>query len=215
MPKNIFFDLDGTIINSGTGITNALKYAFNREDLTIPPDYVLKKYIGPPLLESFAKYNDIAIGSDLSRNLLVDFQEYYGQTGWREMELYPQITTTLKKLKANNKRLFIATAKPQSFAVKIIDYLNLQKLFTRIYGSDLSETMSKADVIEHALEEENLHPENVVMVGDRSTDVLGAKANNVDTIGVLYGFGDRQELMEAGAIATVAQPRDLVKQVNL
>lgn len=215
MIKNIFFDLDGTIIDSAPGIIKALRYAYQQAALSVPDDSVLRKFIGPPLLESIEKYTKISPESELARQLLRGFQEYYGRSGWQEMRLYPQIVPVLKQLQQNGHRLYIATAKPQTFAKQIVDYLKIQQYFVNLYGTDLDEKMQKKDVIQRALKTEAISdPQQIVMVGDRDTDVLGAAANQVATIGVLYGFGTATELMQAGARALIKTPEQLIEQVS-
>lgn len=215
MIKNIFFDLDGTIIDSAPGIIKALRYAYQQAALSVPDDSVLRKFIGPPLLESIEKYTKISPESELARQLLRGFQEYYGRSGWQEMRLYPQIVPVLKQLQQNGHRLYIATAKPQTFAKQIVDYLKIQQYFVNLYGTDLDEKMQKKDVIQRALQTEAISdPQQIVMVGDRDTDVLGAAANQVATIGVLYGFGTATELTQAGARALIKTPEQLIEQVS-
>ena len=215
MIKNIFFDLDGTIIDSAPGIIKALRYAYQQAALSVPDDSVLRKFIGPPLLESIEKYTKISPESELARQLLRGFQEYYGRSGWQEMRLYPQIVPVLKQLQQNGHRLYIATAKPQTFAKQIVDYLQIQQYFVNLYGTDLDEKMQKKDVIQRALKTEAISdPQQIVMVGDRDTDVLGAAANQVATIGVLYGFGTATELTQAGARALIKTPEQLIEQVS-
>lgn len=215
MIKNIFFDLDGTIIDSAPGIIKALRYAYQQAALSVPDDSVLRKFIGPPLLESIEKYTKISPESELARQLLRGFQEYYGRSGWQEMRLYPQIVPVLKQLQQNGHRLYIATAKPQTFAKQIVDYLEIQQYFVNLYGTDLDEKMQKKDVIQRALKTEAISdPQQIVMVGDRDTDVLGAAANQVATIGVLYGFGTATELTQAGAKALIKTPEQLIEQVS-
>lgn len=215
MLKNILFDLDGTLVDSGEGIMNALRYAYHKENLAIPLDEVLRKFIGPPLMESFQKYSNIDPQSQLAHALLVDFQDFYDTTGWQQLQLYPQIVTLLQQLQQAGYRCYVTTAKPEPFAQKIIQNLQLDKYFQGIYGADLSEKMQKKDVIAQALKQEQItDPKTCVMIGDRDTDVLGARANDVATIGVLYGFGSLQELQTAGVIATIEQPLELLKQIG-
>ena len=106
MIKNIFFDLDGTIIDSAPGIIKALRYTYHQAALSVPDDSVLRKFIGPPLLESIEKYTKISPESELARQLLRGFQEYYGRSGWQEMRLYPQIVPVLKQLQQSGHRLY-------------------------------------------------------------------------------------------------------------
>lgn len=214
MLRNIFFDLDGTLVNSGLGIMNSLKFAYQTEGLAVPADSQLRKFIGPPLMESLAQYSRIPEHSELSTKLIADFQDYYGRQGWLELNLYPQITEMLAQLRQLGKQLFVATAKPENFARQILAELHLTDQFNGIYGADLSETMSKKEIIAQALTDNHLTAAETLMVGDRNTDVLGAKANQIATIGVLYGFGTAQELQQAGVIDLIEQPLDLVKKVQ-
>lgn len=215
MLKNILFDLDGTLVNSGEGIMNALRYAYNKENVAIPLDEILRKFIGPPLMVSFQKYSNIDPQSQLAQSLLSDFQDFYDTTGWQQLQLYPQIFTLLQQLQQEDYSCYVTTAKPEPFAQKIIQYFQLSKYFQGIYGADLSEKMQKKDVIAQALKHEHIiDSQTCVMVGDRDTDVIGAKANDVVTIGVLYGFGNLQELQTAGAIATIKQPLELLTRIG-
>ncbi|UQS82023.1 HAD hydrolase-like protein [Bombilactobacillus folatiphilus] len=213
MFENIFFDLDGTLINSGPGIMNSLKYAYQKAGLEVLADSVLKKFIGPPLADSLEKYSQIDAHSSLAKQLIADFQEYYGQKGWQELALYPEITQMLEQLLQNGKQLYITTAKPEKFAKQIINNLGLMSKFRGIYGADLSETMKKKDIIAQALRQNDLQSAQTIMIGDRNTDVFGAKANQVSTIGVLYGYGTAQELQMAGVVDLIAQPLELVEKV--
>lgn len=216
MLQNILFDLDGTIVDSGEGIMNALRYSYQKENLPVPLENVLRKFIGPPLVESFQKYSDIIPNSDLSQSLLADFQEFYNEKGWQQLSLYPQIIELLTKLQQKGCKAYIATAKPEPFAKKIISHLQLDNYFQGIYGADLSETMHKSDVIATAIRQAQLTDlQTTVMIGDRDTDVIGAAANNLKTIGVLYGFGTQEELENAGVIATIKQPLDLLSQIGV
>ncbi|MCO6540789.1 MAG: HAD hydrolase-like protein [Lactobacillus sp.] len=216
MLQNILFDLDGTIVDSGEGIMNALRYSYQKENLPVPLESVLRKFIGPPLVESFQKYSDIIPNSDLSQSLLADFQEFYNEKGWQQLSLYPQIIELLTKLQQKGCKAYIATAKPELFAKKIISHLQLDNYFQGIYGADLSETMHKSDVIAAAIRQAQLTDlQTTVMIGDRDTDVIGAAANNLKTIGVLYGFGTQEELENAGVIATIKQPLDLLSQIGV
>ena len=213
--KNIFFDLDGTIIDSGEGIINSLRYCYRQEKLSVPLDEVLRKYIGPPLIDSFQKYSNVDPENPLSQRLLANFQKFYTETGWKQLTIYPQVIDLLIALKEKGYRSFITTAKPEPHAIKIIDYLNLNSYFSGIYGADLSEEMPKSKIIATALRSEQItDPNDVIMVGDRDTDVLGAKANKINTIGVLYGYGTDNELKSSGAIATIEQPLDLINLIS-
>lgn len=216
MSENIFFDMDGTLIDSASGIIDSMAKAYKACGFEVPSDALLRKFIGPPLVESAEKYTDIWQGSEESKKLLHSFQDYYGSEGWKDITLYSGMEETLKNLVGNEKHLFITTAKPQKFADETVEYLGIGHFFEGVYGSDIEETLRKKDIIATCVKENHLENEipETVMVGDRNTDVDGATANNIATVGVLYGFGTAKELKKAGAKSLVKRPQDLVAEVE-
>ncbi|GFK23841.1 hypothetical protein YA5_008500 [Tetragenococcus halophilus] len=139
------------------------------------------------------------------------YRTLYKKEGMYQVTLYDGIQEVLTQL-AERYDLFLATSKPEFFAVKIIHHLELAEFFEGIYGADLDGIRSeKRAVIHDALKAEKVEElSTVVMIGDRAHDIIGAKENNIDNIGVLYGFGDKEELVNAGAQKIVAKPRDLL-----
>ncbi|MEG1541521.1 MAG: HAD family hydrolase, partial [Oscillospiraceae bacterium] len=195
----IFFDLDGTLSNSAPGIINSVLYALEKMNLPVGDRAQLKKFVGPPLSESFSRYYGLT--PEEAGLAVKHFREYYQAHGIIENEMYPGIDTLLEKLKAGGKRLVVATSKPEPFAKKILARYGIDGYFDFIAGSTLDETrVRKAEVITYALNACEISDKSrVVMVGDREHDIIGALANGLDTIGVLYGYGDRAELEAAGA----------------
>lgn len=208
----VLFDLDGTIADSQKGIINALEYMI--EELALPTQTTaqLISFIGPPLNETIMKV--FGLDEAATQQAIKTFQAYYAPKGLYENELYPGMHETLAALQAQDLQLAIATSKPEPFAKKIIDHLELTPYFSGVYGASVDETtrVKKADVITYALAELGLSTktEPLLMVGDRQNDILGAKQNAMAAVGVSYGFGSIAELKKAGAVQIVTQPTDLI-----
>lgn len=197
--KYILFDLDGTITDSALGITNSVKYALRKLNAPIPPYETLCKFIGPPLLDGF---RDICgFETEKAQAAVKYYREYYETTGLFENAVYDGIPEFLRALKENGKSVILATSKPEKFARLILEHFDLIQYFDFAAGASMDETRNKKDaVIAYALLKCNIKDKSLaVMVGDRHHDICGAKVNGISSVGVLYGFGDRGELTDAGA----------------
>lgn len=197
--KYILFDLDGTITDSAPGITNSVKYALKKLVAPIPPYETLCKFIGPPLLDGF---RDICgFDTEKAQAAVKLYREYYETTGLFENAVYDGIPELLRALKENEKTVILATSKPEKFARLILKHFDLMQYFDYAAGASMDETRNKKDaVIAYALKECNITDKSLaVMVGDRHHDIFGAKKNGISAVGVLYGFGNREELTAAGA----------------
>ncbi|EGO8836750.1 HAD family hydrolase [Enterococcus faecalis] len=209
MYQTILFDLDGTITDSGSGIMRSILYATEQLGWPAPSVETLRSFIGPPLYESFLH---MAPSAEAAQQAVGHYRAYYQRKGMFENHVYPGIPEVLTRLKEAGAKLYIATSKPEEFAKKIITHFDLDRYFTGVYGASMDGHRSKkADVIQYALTEAQLDPtkETIIMVGDRNHDILGAQQNGLDSIGVLYGFGEETELQEAGATFLVQSPKDL------
>ena len=216
--RYILFDLDGTLTDSYEGIKNAFVYALNKMGIEPRPD-TFRKCIGPPVAESFKSFYSLS-PEEAERGTLI-FREYYGVTGAFENKVYPEIETVLKTLNAHDKRLMVATAKPEVMAEKVLEHFNLRDYFCFVAGvtndllsqqEEASRRTSKEDVISHILKENAIHDyENTVMIGDRGSDMLAAKKLGLQTIGVTYGYGTRDELKNAGADFIIDSPTELIE----
>lgn len=209
MYQTILFDLDGTITDSGSGIMRSILYATEQLGWPAPSEETLRSFIGPPLYESFLH---MAPSAEAAQQAVGHYRAYYQRKGMFENHVYPGIPEVLTRLKEAGAKLYIATSKPEEFAKKIITHFDLDRYFTGIYGASMDGHRSKkADVIQYALTEAQLAPtkEAIIMVSDRNHDILGAQQNGLDSIGVLYGFGEETELQEAGATFLVQSPKDL------
>lgn len=205
----VLFDLDGTLCDPREGIVRCFQYALEELGRAKPSQDQLVRYIGPPLYESFVATlgcNDVAV---IERAVGL-YRERFTSEGMFESTLYPNITDTLRRLQAEHRRLIVVTSKPTGFARQMIDYFSLGSFFKAVYGSELDGTRArKEDLIAYALQQEAIVPANAVMVGDREHDIKGAIENGVRPVGVLWGYGSREELTQAGASALCETPESL------
>ena len=211
----IFFDLDGTLTDPAQGITNsfihALKY-FGRE---IPSYEELCKLIGPPLPYSFETI--LGFPKENVMEAVAKYREYFATKGLYENSVYPGMPELLQTLKEKGKHLVVATSKPEEYSIKIIEHFDLSKYFDFVCGSLMDESRSKkSEVIAYALQRCGLSDsdkERVLMVGDRFHDIEGAKQNGLKSCGVLFGYGSREELENAGATYIVSMVKELQEVV--
>lgn len=207
--NTVLFDLDGTISDSGEGITNSVKYSLKKFGI-IETDYEkLKKFVGPPLYASYEKY--YGFSHEEAIKAVEYYREYYNAGGIFELRIYDGIIDLLKYLKKSEKKIILATSKPEIYAEKIAKKFGFHELFDNISGALLDGSrIEKDDIIRYALErvgESDIS--KCIMIGDRSYDVLGAKAFNMDSIGVTWGYGDRDELEAAGATYIVDKAEEI------
>lgn len=210
--NHLFFDLDGTIINSQKGIFSSIRYTLQKMELTDIADEELNSFIGPPLLTSFKK---IGMDEKQANRAVAFYREHYRQSGMFEITPYTGIKESLLTL-AKEKKIYLATSKPEVFAKAILDFLDYTQYFTGIYGADLDNKRSeKAEVLAYGIEKSELNDKaDAVMIGDRENDVVGGRINDILPVGVLYGFGKKAELEKAGCKIFVASPRDLIDLFN-
>ncbi|WP_448031407.1 HAD family hydrolase [Bradyrhizobium liaoningense] len=193
----LFFDLDGTLTNPKPGITRSIQYALERLNQPVPSEDELTWCIGPPLHASLKKLT----GTDeLADRALLLYRERFSDIGLFENEAYAGIIDTLTRLAATTPRMFVATSKPAVYATRIVEHFGLKPYFERVFGSELDGTrVDKRDLLRYALDESRVDASSAIMIGDRSHDVVGARANGMTAIGVLYGYGSETELRDAGA----------------
>lgn len=209
MYQYILFDLDGTLTDPGIGITNSVAYALKKWNIEAEDRSELYKFIGPPLLDSFQKY--YGFSEEEAVQAIKYYREYFKVTGIYENTMYDGTEELLKKLKQSGKTIVLATSKPQAFAEIILKHFNLDQYFDYVAGATMDGSRSKkSDVILYALDQIGLNDRTkAVMVGDREHDILGAKHAGLDSIGVLCGYGDREELEHAGATYVVKKIEDV------
>ena len=210
MADYILFDLDGTLTDPGEGITNSVAYALAKYGIEVENKTALNTFIGPPLHESFQKYYNFSTLQAF--DAVTKYREYYRDRGIFENRLYDGITDMLSALRSAGKHIIMATSKPTVFAERIAEHYGFREYFDIIVGSELDgKRVDKAEVIEEALmQAEVSDAERCIMVGDRLHDIIGAKKNFLPSVGVLYGYGSRSELTEAGA-DTIVETVDELK----
>jgi phosphoglycolate phosphatase len=207
MPGSILFDLDGTLTDPFVGITSSIQHALRQMGKEPPPSEELRRYIGPPLQANFMEM----LGDEAMAIEAVGFyRQRYGEVGKFENELIPGILEALQTVKDAGHTLFVATSKLETYSLDIIDHFGLAPFFRRVHGSALDGSRAdKGELIRYILLTEGLDPRRTVMIGDRLHDAHGAARNDVQAIGVLWGFGDRAELEGAGAARIAASPAEL------
>ena len=197
--KNYLFDLDGTLTDPGVGIKNSIRYALKKFGLPIPSEQILNEFIGPPLVDSFQKY--CGANETDAKTLVAMYREYFAVTGYLENSLYEDTVYVLDEIKKQGGRIFLATSKPEIYAVKILEHFDILKYFDFCAGNDLSEARpKKSDVIAYLIDSTNICPKDSVMIGDRKYDVEGANVFSIPTAAVLHGYGSREELKNAAYI---------------
>lgn len=197
--KYILFDLDGTVTDPKIGITKSVQYALKYYQINVDDLDSLTAFIGPPLKDSFMQF--YGFSEERAIEAIEKYREYFRDIGIFENTVYEGMEKLLSSLVNEGRTVVLATSKPTVFAERILEHFNLRKYFAFISGSELDGTRGKkSEVIEYALSQCNIKDLcEVVMVGDREYDVKGAIEAGVDSIGVLFGYGDYDELKNAGA----------------
>lgn len=211
MYKVILFDLDGTLTDSGEGITKSVQYALEKIGKPEPDLEKLRVFVGPPLLEEFMEY--AGIDEELANKAVEIYRERYAPLGIYENVLYPGIAEMLEGLKARGYRLGIASAKPEVFVKVVAEYFKIDSYFETMVGSDAANGRhSKTQVIEEALCRMKMehHRESVVMVGDREHDILGAREAGVPCVAVSFGYGSKEELEAAAPLRIVDSAEEVL-----
>lgn len=194
MYQTVLFDLDGTLTDPGVGITNSVAYALEKYGIKTEDRTALYPFIGPPLQESFELFYHFS--STDAKQAVGYYREYYEEKGIYENLLYEGMPELLAELSDAGKTLLVATSKPERFAVQILTHFDIRKYFTYIAGSRMDGTRTgKQEVIAYALESAGIKNRSAaIMIGDRKYDIAGAKQVGIASIGVLFGYGNRQEL---------------------
>lgn len=198
MKNAIIFDLDGTLTDSGEGIMNCAKLALEHYGLPIPSEAELRTFVGPPLHDSFIRFGVPAEEAD---NAIKIYRSRYIPIGKFENHPYEGIQDTLEKLKALGHTLYVATSKPETMSVEILEHFDMAKYFDIIAGASFDRSRSsKEDVIAYLLNQCGDY-DRKIMVGDTAFDVIGAKAHGIPTVGVAWGYGKVEDMENAGAIS--------------
>ena len=199
----IFFDLDGTLTDSGEGIIKCARLALSHFDIPQPTDDQMRVFVGPPLRDTFVAFGVPA--HDVEEAVRI-YRSRYTTIGKYENIPYEGIPHLLERLRAEGYRLFVATSKPEDMAVDILNHFDMAKYFDLICGAVRSaDRDTKEKVIAYLLEQAKggEHPPHIIMVGDTHFDVLGATAHGIPTVGVTWGYGRAEDMTDAGAVAVV------------
>lgn len=213
--KYMLFDLDGTLTDPQEGITNSVAYALEQYGIHVEDRSTLNKFIGPPLKDSFMEYYGFA--EDRAEEAVWKYREYFNEDGIFENKVYPGIPQMLQRLNDQGKILIVATSKPTVYAKRILERFELSRYFADVQGSEMDGSRTKKEeVISYALEQNQITDNaQAVMIGDREHDIIGAKKCGLDSIGVLFGYGSREELEGCGAgqiVDTVQMLEDLLSR---
>ena len=209
--KAVLFDLDGTLTDSGEGIINCAVFAMERLGIPVPPREELGVFVGPPLWDTFRQFG---VPSDRVDEAVEIFRSRYVPIGKFENTPYPGIRETLEALRAQGRKLYVATSKPEVTAREILEHFDLSRYFAEICGATIDKTRtSKEDVIAYLLSLDACR-ENSVMVGDTAFDVIGAAAHGIPTIGAACGYGKTEDMVSAGAAAIARSPEDLLRIIE-
>lgn len=207
----VFFDLDGTLSDPWHGINNCLRHAFDRLGIELDPGIRLESYIGPPLHQTFRQ---LCGDEKLAEQALALYRERYARSGIYENQIYDGIEDCLARLADSNTVNYVVTSKATIFSRQIVQHFGIDDHFKVVYGSNLDGSLAdKTELIAHILEQEDVDPRNTVMIGDRKFDIIGARNHGIRSIGVLWGYGEEQELREAGADGICGHPRELAQQL--
>lgn len=211
--KYILMDLDGTITDPKVGITKSVQYALRSFNIDVDDLDTLCRFIGPPLKNSFMDFYGFT--EEQAEKAIVKYREYFTDIGIFENEVYPGMEELLTALREAGKTLIIATSKPEVFARRIIEHFGLKDYFDDVCGATMDQSRStKEDVIRYAMEKNRItNHKEAVMVGDRKHDIEGAQAVGIVSVGVLFGYGSREEHEKAGAdriAATLEELYDII-----
>jgi phosphoglycolate phosphatase len=214
VPANILLDLDGTLTDPYPGISRCIVHAIEEQGLPAPPERQLGDWIGPPLLESFARYFE-SLGEGDADRALVSYRGRFTEKGLFENAVYDGIPDLLRDWQSQGKKLYLATSKPRVFAQRIVEHFGLDRFLSGVHGSELDGRRSdKVDLLEHVIRHEQLRPGECAMVGDRKHDVAAARYHGMRAVGVLWGYGSREELLAAGAERLAVDCADLSAQIG-
>jgi phosphoglycolate phosphatase len=207
--KTLLLDLDGTLVDPAEGILGSCRDAMARMGHPLGADEDLRWIIGPSLRTTFARL----LGDRGDPEVAVrHYRERYTQWGLMAAAPYPCVREVLAERRAGGTRLFLCTAKPAVYAKRVVEFFGFADLLDGVYGPELDGRLDdKGDLIAHLIEEERLARDALCMVGDRAQDVVAARRNGVPTVGVLWGYGGRDELTAAGAEILIAAPEELLE----
>ena len=207
--KYIFFDLDGTLVDSSKGIQESFEYSFKQLGKECPEESIIKSFMGPPLEVSFAS----VLEESQVPEAISYYRSFYKEKGIWGVRLYEGIPELLTQLKEAGYQIYVTTSKNQPTAQDLLANLAISEQFDDIFGS-LPDSFHKADVLRRALRTLDANPEETIIIGDTKFDIIGGKEVGISTLGVLWGFGNQKELLENGADLLANSPKHILKILN-
>ena len=206
----VFFDLDGTVVDSGEGVTNSVVYALSKFGVT-ETRAKTKRFIGPPLAHSFKTFYDF--DDEKAEQAIQYYREYYKEKGIYECYLYDGMRELLSGLKRRNYKIVLCTSKPEDYAKIVLEYLGIDKYFDNVCGATMDEKTrtTKEEVMSYAMMKAHTSPSTTVMIGDRVYDIGSANYFGLDSIGVTFGYGTRDELKKSKATYIVNSCEEIKK----
>lgn len=206
--QNTLFDMDGTITNSGPGVIESMRFALSKLGINSPSEESLRLCVGPSLMTSFTEIYHLS--EEDARRGIEFYRTVYDGKNMYHLTIYDGIPELLSQLKAEGCHVIMVTSKPHHFAVPILEKFGLKDTFEYIASPELTDPSSdKTRLINQAIEDRNLNPTETVMIGDTHFDIEGAIGSGVDSIGVTYGYGTREELANAGATYLAESPAEI------
>jgi phosphoglycolate phosphatase len=211
MSITVLFDLDGTLTDPAPGIIGSFRKALVDLGHAPPPFEDLRWIIGPSLRLSFPKV--MGEGSD-PEPAVERYRVHYRGGGMYDLSLYDGMMDAVRAIRGASERMFVCTAKPEPYAVPIVERFGYAPFFERVYGAALDGSLDdKADIVAKIIAEQGIDPGRTVMIGDRLHDIHAARRHGIASVGVAWGYGGVEELTEAGATAICARPEDLPEMV--
>ncbi len=209
--KTVLFDLDGTLTDSAEGVINCALLALSYFGLPLPDRETMRVVVGPPLRDSFLRFG--VKEEDVEKAVEI-YRERYVPIGMFENQPYPGIRALLAALKDAGHKLYVATSKPEEMAISILERFELSNYFDKIYGASMDDTRDTKDKVIGYILEQIGTDNDIIMVGDTSYDVLGAAEHGINTIGVAWGYGEKSDILAAGAIAIANSPAHLLEMLQ-
>jgi len=206
----VFFDFDGTIADTGEGIFHSVKYAIEKMGFPPLPDDRLRTFIGPPVFESFRR--ELPMSDEQAAEAVEKYRERYSESGIFRLRVYDGIENLIKELKNSGIKVAIASSKPEKFVMRLIDYLNISSLIDFIAAPESDKAPEgKTVLVERAVNHFGVDKSRALMVGDRYFDIDGANGAGIESIGVTFGYGSREELENAGSTYLADNTEDIRK----
>ncbi len=207
----VLLDFDGTIADTGEGIFSSVRYAIEAMGFDPLPEDIIHTFIGPPVFSSFKRA--LNLSDEDSAKAVEKYRERYVESGIYQLEFYDGIQQLMEDMKKSGIKLAIASSKPENFIIKILDFLEMDNFFDYISSPESDKAPeNKTSLVERAISHLGVEKSRAIMIGDRYFDIDGAKGAGIDSIGVTFGFGSKDELQNAGA-TYIAESADDIRKI--